>query len=61
MQYLVIGILALVLGLVVGFAGTTLLSPSDVKPIATGLITVGVVAMGIGGLERSGARRDKRS
>lgn len=61
MHYLVIGILAFVLGLVVGFVGTGLLPASDVKPIATGLITVGVVAMGIGGLELSGGRRDRRS
>ncbi len=61
MHYLVLGLLAFVLGLVVGFAGTALLAATDVKPVATGLITVGVVAMGIGSLELAGMRRNKRS
>ena len=61
MYTLVLGVLSFVLGLVVGLAGTALWAANDVRPIATGLIAVGVVLLGVGGLEASGWRRDRRS
>jgi hypothetical protein len=59
-QHLILGLFALVVGILFALVGQQLIAPEHVHPIGTGLIAVGVVATAVALVERKDerARRD---
>ncbi len=58
--HLVLGLFALVVGLLLALVGQQLLAPEHVYPIGKGLIAVGVVATGVALIERRQDRSMRR-
>ncbi|HRE88617.1 MAG TPA: hypothetical protein PK095_05700 [Myxococcota bacterium] len=55
-QHLILGILALAIGILFALVGQQVLAPEHVHPIGTGLIAIGVVATAVSLIERKGER-----